>query len=399
VEYVRKWFSRVVLMGVGLFAGLFVVEISLRLYGFSYVNFWRKDPIYGARLKPDTEGWYRKENSVYIRTNRLGFRDRNHSLDKPDNTYRIALLGDSFGAAMQVPLKQTFWRMARKKLDHCSVFDDRTLEVLNFSVPGFGTGQEWLMYRNIARKFSPDLVILAFFPGNDVRNNHRELERAVNPSLVPFFQLKDGRIKIDTGFRTHPEFRSKRSGLRKGYYTLREYLRTLQLISYMKRRINFRRENNDNGQRWLDAGLREDVYRVPEDGSELSEAWAITERLILNLKEDVREDGAKLVISILTSSIQVHPDERLRETVKRKRGVDTLLYPNQRMKRSGENHGIQVIDFGPTFRRIADRTGVFFHGFEYSDSLGNGHWNERAHRRAGNILSNRLCKVLKRTGD
>ena len=45
------------------------------------------------------------------------------------------------------------------------------IEVMNFGVDGYGTAQEFFTLLEDVWQFSPDIVVLAFFPGNDVRNN------------------------------------------------------------------------------------------------------------------------------------------------------------------------------------------------------------------------------------
>src|SRR5256886_11368120 len=55
-------------------------------------------------------------------------------------------------------------------------------------------------------QYAPDMVLLAFFPGNDVRNNSRALEGEKGRA---YFSLKDGKLFLDTAFRDDPEFRSE----------------------------------------------------------------------------------------------------------------------------------------------------------------------------------------------
>ena len=44
-----------------------------------------------------------------IRINSDGLRDIEHQLEKPVNTLRIAILGDSFAEARSINLEDTFW--------------------------------------------------------------------------------------------------------------------------------------------------------------------------------------------------------------------------------------------------------------------------------------------------
>ena len=81
--------------------------------------------------------------------------------------------------------------------------DAQNLEVLNFGISGHGTAQQLQMLRHYAGRFEPDVVLLAFFAGNDIRNNSRRLE----PDPVrPFFQLEAGQLVLDDSFLEHPDF-------------------------------------------------------------------------------------------------------------------------------------------------------------------------------------------------
>ena len=49
-------------------------------------------------------------------------------------------------------------------------------------VSGYGTASEYLWYREVGRQFHPDVVLLSFYPGNDVRNNSPTLEPTFRPA-------------------------------------------------------------------------------------------------------------------------------------------------------------------------------------------------------------------------
>ena len=166
-----RWHRQLILLLVGLALGLAVSEVTLRLAGVSYPQPYAPDPYCGTRLRPDWEGWWRKEGSAYIRINRCGFRQGDREPAKPPGSFRVAVLGDSFIEAFQVPDEQTFCAQLELRLQDSPVLTDRRVEVLNFGVSGYGTAQELLMLRHYVWQYQPDLVLLAFFPGNDLRNN------------------------------------------------------------------------------------------------------------------------------------------------------------------------------------------------------------------------------------
>ncbi len=59
-------------------------------------------------------------------------------------------------------------------------------EIINFGVSGYGTAQELQILRHRVWDYSPDMIILAFLTGNDVRNNSRALQR---DDRMPYYGL------------------------------------------------------------------------------------------------------------------------------------------------------------------------------------------------------------------
>src|SRR6266852_4603823 len=86
-----------------------VAEIVLRATDVQFgAELYTADPRTGWRLRSHAEGWVVQENRQYVRINSHGFRDRERSFEKPPNTFRIAILGNSWTEALQVPLDKTF---------------------------------------------------------------------------------------------------------------------------------------------------------------------------------------------------------------------------------------------------------------------------------------------------
>jgi hypothetical protein len=101
-------------------------------------------------------------------SNRLGYRDVDHPVEKPAGTYRIVVLGDSVGAGFGVErLEDTFPRRLETLLRERGV----PAEVLNFSVSGYDTRQEVETLKVKALAFAPDLVLLAYCLNDRERND------------------------------------------------------------------------------------------------------------------------------------------------------------------------------------------------------------------------------------
>src|SRR4029450_6338478 len=93
-----------------------MIEIGLRIAGFSFPRFYMVDAHRGYSLRPGVTGWYRNEGEAYVRINSDGLRDREHNKIKPPNTLRVAVLGDSYAEALQVPFESSFCAVLERKL-------------------------------------------------------------------------------------------------------------------------------------------------------------------------------------------------------------------------------------------------------------------------------------------
>lgn len=149
-----SWKGRIVLILFGLIAGLLAAEIALRLGGISYPKFYQADASRGYSPRPGMEGWYEFEGRAYVRINSDGLRDRERSKTKPPNTFRIAVLGDSYAEAFQVPLEEGFCSVMESRLRECLGLE--RVEVINFGVSGYGTSQELITLRERVWQYSPD---------------------------------------------------------------------------------------------------------------------------------------------------------------------------------------------------------------------------------------------------
>ena len=372
-------------------------EAMLRLIGFSYPALHVPDDIAGFRLRAGAEGWYRDEGNAFVRINSDGWRDVERPKSKPANAVRIAVLGDSFIEAVQVPQDATFTAQLAQELNYCQPFGTKSIEVLNFAVSGYGTAQQLLTLRHRVRDYAPDIVLLAFLPSNDVRNNSRKLE---SWKARPFFELKNGGLELDASFREDPGFQEKKRDMRD-----RAFLYELRLHQLLQRvRDGAYRGWNDapgaaaaaRGEAVLgEAGLAENVYRPPID-LEWREAWAITERLVEEIQKEANGHGAQFLVVVLSSGAAVYPDRSVRQRYAEALGVDDLFYPDRRIQALGAKHGFEVIALEEPMQRLAEKTGAFLHGFS-NTQLGFGHWNVRGHRAAAELVASRFCNPPRKT--
>lgn len=111
------------------------------------------------------------QGSLYV-INSHGFRDHEYALEKPADTFRIAVLGDSVIWGHGVPLDQTFAKQLQRRLNDAF---DRNFQVMNFGVSGYNTRKEVEWYRVNASRFDPDLVIVGYYL-NDMEDASAEAD-------------------------------------------------------------------------------------------------------------------------------------------------------------------------------------------------------------------------------
>lgn len=367
-------------------AGLLLAEAALRLMGYSAPIWYRPDRQLGWTLRPGVSAWFTKEGRAFVHVNAAGRRDRDTPLDKPDDVYRIAVLGDSYSEAMQVPREEAYWALLPERLGACGFQPGKRVEVLNFGVSGYGTAQEYVTLQSQAIRYRPDLVLLQFTNGNDVRNNSFALEEE---KYQPFYMLgADGKLHMDESFADEPGFRRSLSLPMEILRRASDHSRVLQLLRDYRSSRAIRNAHAANA-RGVEQGLEPVVLRPPQDAL-WEEAWKITEGLIVQSAEYSRRNGARFLLFTVPYAIQVHPDRNLREALQGELGVSDLLYPDRRLVEFGKRSGVPVLALAPEMQRLAEQRKVFFHGFQ-NTGLGRGHWNAEGHRAAAELIAQRLC--------
>jgi hypothetical protein len=401
----KRLAAKLLLIAFGLLFGAVMAEITLRIAGYSYPEFYQPDQSRGYALRPNMQGRYRKEGDSLVRINSDGLRDREHAVAKPAGTIRIAVIGDSYPEAFPVPLEDTFWSIMEKKVQDCGEFAGRQVEVINFGVSGYGTAQELITLREHVWQYAPDIVMLTVTTNNDISDNLRALKKT---DEVPYFVYREGKLVLDDSFKETRGFRLRQSlpnrigrwikdhsrliqGINQGHHGFKIWLASRRARPAPAVKTEPESEAKNAATASEELGIDNVVYRDPGD-QVWNEAWRVTEGLIRQMRDEVTTHGARFVVVTLTNGIQVYPDPNVRQIFLKRAGVNDLFYPDNRIKSFCDREKIPVVTLAPQLRNYADQNKVFLHGF--GANVGNGHWNQLGHRVAAELITQRLCGGL-----
>jgi len=331
-------------LGAALGVALLGLELLVRASGYSAPFWYRPDAQMGWTLRPNIQGWFIKEGRAFVTINSAGFRDREHTLDKPDEVFRVAVLGDEHSEAMQVELADTWWSLVGRQLEGCSVAGGKHVEVLNFGVSSYGTAQELAMLESVAMRYRPDLVLLQFSAGNDPQNNSFAL--AVEKER-PFYRLDAGGVpRIDDSFNTTPKFQRHAAPSHELARRVADRSRAVQWLSMLP-------------EDKRPPGVQKALLGPP--ASELWEdAWRITEALVLRMDDYVRRNGARFGMVIVPATPESSYGERRIDALAAKHGIKTVgvylekpAYYRTRWNRDGQRAAAELI--ASTFCGSRDR--------------------------------------------
>jgi hypothetical protein len=378
----RVWLQKLLLLLGSLALTVALAEVALRLIDISFPIFRGPDATTGVWHLPGLEGSYSLEGESTVSINSRGLRDREHGVAKSPEGYRIAILGDSYAAAFEVDVTDTFWAVMARELEDCPSLRGRQIEPINFGVSGFGTAQELLVLRDRVPAYDPDFVLLAFVH-NDVRNNSRKLEGSDGQ---PYFVMKDGELILDASFVESDSYRLRTSTLRSLRRQIGARSRVLQLVNEV---------NSIRSRRALAARSAPGVDHMfgPPTTSEWKEAWAVTDALLLMTASEVSDIGAGFLLVGLSDHHQVNPDPEIRRQFIVDRGASDLRYTEKRLASIAEQGGFQFLELADPFLQYAEANHVCLHGFDNAIPCG-GHWNEAGHRLGGQLIARAICEQL-----
>lgn len=188
----NKWRKRLGNIGLLAFSILFAVllmEMAVRIFYPQKLSFnvsqW--DEYVGFTNIPNIEGYSEHPDyKMFVKINSHGLRDREFEYEKPANTIRIGMFGDSFTFGEGVQNNETYSKVLEQLFQGNPEIKQSgiNIEVLNFGVGKSGTSQQLALYEKEGVKYDLDIVMVGFLAVNDFSDNWSGVFYLQNDTLV-----------------------------------------------------------------------------------------------------------------------------------------------------------------------------------------------------------------------
>ena len=175
-----RWSSNITLLLLSCVVALLLLEQGFRIWLFGWHAFSVEDmrnnvPINNAgfmqqsafddiywELKPDLDVSFKLAR---LTTNHAGLADKEYTQHKPADTYRIAVLGDSYSMASGVDTDKSFHALIETALNQSE--KNTRHEFINFAVGGFGLERYNAMLEHKVPAWQPDALLVGYCAFND----------------------------------------------------------------------------------------------------------------------------------------------------------------------------------------------------------------------------------------
>ena len=354
----KKLIVNFFLLILGIVIAFSAGEIILRTRGvLSLGETHQYDPRTGlVTLVPGSINYTEKclTEPVLVEANSQGFRDEEFEIEKPADVFRIAVFGDSYTEARHVLLKNSFHGILENKLKELA--SNKKIEIYSFGIGGSGTFRNFLYLNQYGLKYKPDLVILAFLPMNDFRDDYAMLSEIFD---------QDGKIKTEL---TQKEKLSKKSILLTWLRYKWQVFKTHGLASRL-------------GEAQVPFDFQVFLKEYPESWQKI---WDLEKTLIGRMNRTSRESGAKFMILTLADVWRIHPELMANEGFDR-RFLDKFEFdfdkPEKILNDWARDQDIAFLNLTPIFRErvVQEKKMTVLYPCD-------AHWSETGHLWAGEAL-------------
>ncbi|MCL4814713.1 MAG: SGNH/GDSL hydrolase family protein [Vicinamibacteraceae bacterium] len=340
-------------------AQFFVFEAGMRVVGGSeaapeFQSLFMRDPRVGHRLQPGASTRYKTpEFETDLAINSRGVRDEEFGRKAPGER-RVVVLGDSLVMSVQVPLEQTFMKVAERALN-AERGGQEHWRVINAGVQGYGPVEEWRFFEHVASHFEADVVIVAVFVANDaieaVDSDARVALEATGRDLVADLE------------------EAARRTVRRSMVLQTLRLRARAVIDRVR------------AEPQADVPQRPLATYFANPPGDVRRGLELTRDYIGRIARLAEARGARTAIVLLPARFQLDDGDygRLHETVTRAGATLVRDAASERFAEALAPLGLPMLDLLPVLRAQPDPAGLFFQR--------NIHLTRRGHEVAGAALA------------
>jgi len=378
-----------------LFAPLAVLLLEgfFTLTGVGEQNFMKPDLELGSVHIPGKLVTWRLEGYSRESFSKAGWRDIERNVEKPANTFRVALIGDSATESLQVPLEQVWATIAEKQINQDLTAAKSTtssstsgansssassspphVEVINFGVSGYSTSQELLLLKKEIVKYKPDLIVVLYSRGDSD-------ESSVDPSKYstaeprPYFYLdQNNQLQLDRTvllankqkLQSNPILEYLRAHSRiYGVFDQTNFQLNLTDKFYVKlRRIYTQITEKLSGSNTLSAAEKTVQPHYPKPDS-----FKVTQALMSQIQDTAKANGARFLLLTFPDMGNIDP-------------VFTAQLPA--LAKQGQAEGFDVVELSQPFRDFKGKEALFYQV----------HFAAGGHKVAAQVLSQYVEKLI-----
>lgn len=386
----RNLIKNLLLGVVSLALFFFIFEAGLRLQGHSGEIFQRDFNTGLMIIRPGWEGYFIKDCfKNLVKANWEGFYDKNYIKAKDANTIRIAVLGDSFVEALQVPLSSNFTKLLEDQLDKEFLASGKKFEVLAFGHSGNGTFLNYLYMKKYALAYNPDLVINGFLSINDLKDDDYNLYKSGTEGVPRIWAVfkNDGSVD-DQGVENELKQKTgggvtaalKRLGSRSAF-VMWIYPKYVLAKSRLKAKGNNLITTTTIVATSIPFDYRQYSSNYPDT---VAKAWQTEDVLLKKMKDEAEAGGAKFLLLSMAEGFRTHPQLLGQEDFPPQGNFDFDI-PDKKLAEIAGKNQINFLPLEPVFKEKAGADSAAMSVFPCD-----GHWSVTGHAWAAKAVFNYL---------
>ncbi len=368
---------------------LCVAEAALHLCGAKFdASLFQIDPVRSYSFRPNAFGWHTAESDILVHINAEGNRDRLRSLQPSPGTLRIAVLGSSTTAALEVEQDQTYTALLERNLSRSGA----PVEVLNFAVDGYGSAQDYYTLRDQVWRYHPQIVIDEVSLKQYVLNSTKQY--STTALLYPYFRVQGDHVVPDEASEKIPRPTQEQVSRSNRIRTAVNSIDLVLLFTQVKKQLGVKvKPLFAVGKATASSDdPRNDPWRwtlVPPKFPQIEQGWKVVEGLTLAMRDESARHGAEFWVITSDDAFQINPDPQVGEILRSRMQADNLDYGDIRYDSFLTAHNVNHIHLEPQLLAYVRTTGAYLHGGPKIQP-GEGHWNVLGHQVVAELVAQDL---------